>query len=89
VWARVFRGAERASLEPFSPRYVCPDLQCIESLTTPVAAASMTALPSGAGNKNAEDASIKNDESAAGGGGTNDEAETIVSMLAAFKELEQ
>jgi hypothetical protein len=43
-----------------------------------LAAASMPALPSGAGHKNAEDASIKNDESAEvqtgeGGGGTHDE----------------
>jgi hypothetical protein len=33
-------------------------------LTTPVAAASMPAFPSGVGNKNAEDAPIKNGESA-------------------------
>jgi hypothetical protein len=64
-----------------------------ESLTTPVAAASMPAFPSGAGHKNAEDSPIKNDESAEvqtrgageGGGGTNDEAEKNVYMLAAVK----
>ena len=69
----------------------------VESLTTPVAAASMPALPSGAGDKNAEDASIKNDVSAEvqtksageGGGGANGEAGTTVSMSAAFKQLEQ
>jgi hypothetical protein len=51
-----------------------------EVLTTPVAAASMPALLSGAGHKNAENAPMKNDESAEvqtrgageGGGGTND-----------------
>jgi hypothetical protein len=53
----------------------------------------MPAFPSGAGHKNAEDTSIKNDESAEvqtrgageGGGGTNDEAEKIASILAAVK----
>jgi hypothetical protein len=35
-----------------------------ESLTTPVAAASMPAFPSGAGHKNAEDAPFKNGEPA-------------------------
>ena len=69
----------------------------IEPLATPVAAASMPALPSGAGAMSAEDTSIKNGDSvegqARGAGegkdGTNDEVETIVSMWAAFKHLEQ
>jgi hypothetical protein len=64
-----------------------------ESLTAPVAAASMPAFSSGAGHKNAEDAPIKNDEYAevqtrgagVGGGCTNDEAEKFASILAAVK----
>ena len=69
----------------------------VEPLATPVAATSMPALPSDAGTTGAEDSPIKNHDSAVGrargagegGDGTNDEAETIVSMLAAFKRLEQ
>jgi hypothetical protein len=45
----------------------------------------MPAFPSGAGHKNAEDASIKTRGAGEGGGGTNDEAEKFVSILAAFK----
>jgi hypothetical protein len=45
----------------------------------------MPAFPSGAGHKNAEDASIKTRGAGEGGGGTNDEAENFVSILAAFK----
>ena len=69
----------------------------VESLATPAVAASMPTLPSGAGTTGAEDAPIKNNDSAGGrargagegGDGTNDEAETIVSMLAALGHLEQ
>jgi hypothetical protein len=74
----------------------------VESLATPVAVMSVPALPSDTGTTGAEDAPIKNDDSAEGrprgageggagegGDGTNDEVETIVSMLAAFKCLEQ
>ena len=69
----------------------------VELLATPVAATSMPALPPGAGTTGAEDAPIKNDDSAdgrargagEGGDGNNDEAETMVSLLAAFKRLEQ
>ena len=57
----------------------------------------MPALPPGAGTTGAEDAPIKNDDSAdgrargagEGGDGNNDETETMVSLLAAFKRLEQ
>ena len=69
----------------------------VELLATPVAATSMPALPPGAGTTGAEDAPIKNDDSAdgrargagEGGDGNNDETETMVSLLAAFKRLEQ
>ena len=64
----------------------------VELLATPVAATSMPALPPGAGTTGAEDAPIKNDDSAdgrargagEGGDGNNDETETMVSLLAAF-----